>query len=135
MKLDTILKKKAPEAQKTAGTVTFQSDVVFPEVAEGIKNDASLVKKVNGVYLFKISTKEGASKAWTVDLKNDGGSVKEGEHGKADCVVSIADEDIIAMVSGKANGQQLFMQGKLKISGNMALAMKLQMVFKTKAKL
>mmetsp|Transcript_40861 Transcript_40861/g.102901 ORF Transcript_40861/g.102901 Transcript_40861/m.102901 type:complete len:675 (-) Transcript_40861:59-2083(-) len=134
MKLDSILKKKGPAAQATAGEA-FQSDAVFPEVAAGIKADPSLVKKVNGVYLFKIAGKDGASKAWTVDLKNGEGSVQEGEHGKADCVVSISDDDVIGMVTGKANGQQLFMQGKLKISGNMALAMKLQMVFKTKAKL
>ena len=34
------------------------------------------------------------------------------------------DEDIIAMSQGKLNPQVAFMQGKMKIKGNMAKAMK-----------
>merc|ERR1712000_762150 len=84
--------------------------------------------KVKGVYLFKIN----GGKDWTVDLKNGSGSVKEGAHGKPDCTVTISDQDFVNLITGKANGQQLFMGGKLKISGNMALAMKLE-VLKTMA--
>jgi putative sterol carrier protein len=35
------------------------------------------------------------------------------------------DSDFIALMSGKANGQQLFMSGKIKFKGNMGLVMKL----------
>jgi len=72
-------------------------------------------------------------KSWTVDLKNGNGSVKQGKaEGKPDCTITIKGEDLVAMATGKLNGQTAFMQGKLKIGGNMAFAMKLGQIFETK---
>jgi putative sterol carrier protein len=75
----------------------------------------------NGVYLFTIDNKHH----WTVDLKNGDGSVKQGEHGKVDCTVMMAEKDFVELMTGKLNGQSAFMSGKLKIKGAMNLAMKL----------
>merc|ERR1719159_1035975 len=49
----------------------------------------------------------------------------KGENGKPDCTISMKDADFLAMVAGKLNGQQAFMQGELKLKGNMMLAQKL----------
>merc|ERR1719460_2278813 len=49
----------------------------------------------------------------------------QGETAKPDCTISMMDADFLAMVAGKLNGQQAFMQGKLKLKGNMMLAQKL----------
>ena len=38
----------------------------------------------------------------------------------------MADEDLVDMMTGKLNPQKAFFKGKLKIQGNMGLAMKLQ---------
>lgn len=94
---------------------------VFDELAARLKADPAVVKKVNGVYLFTIDGKNH----WTVDLKNGAGSVKSGEHGKVDCTVQMAEKDFVDLMTGKLNGQSAFMSGKLKIKGNMNLAMKL----------
>eukprot|EP01121_Diplochlamys_sp_Union-15-3_P014982 TRINITY_DN4860_c0_g1_i1.p1 TRINITY_DN4860_c0_g1~~TRINITY_DN4860_c0_g1_i1.p1 ORF type:complete len:245 (-),score=65.31 TRINITY_DN4860_c0_g1_i1:27-761(-) len=99
----------------------------FDLIAEGIKADSSLVKSVGGSYLFNI-TNDGATKSWIVDLKNAPGNVTQGT-GKADCTLTVSETDFLALASGKLNGQQAFMQGKLKINGNMGLAMKLASVF------
>lgn len=45
---------------------------------------------------------------------------------KADCTITMADSDLLALMTGKMNPQSAFFQGKLKITGNMGLAMKLQ---------
>ena len=42
---------------------------------------------------------------------------------------SIAGQDWLDMLSGKQSGQMLFMSGKLKIKGDMGLAMKLGSMF------
>jgi putative sterol carrier protein len=39
-------------------------------------------------------------------------------------------QDYVDMTMGKLNGQMAFMSGKLKIAGDMGLAMKLQTLFK-----
>eukprot|EP01115_Flamella_aegyptia_P008531 TRINITY_DN3562_c0_g1_i1.p1 TRINITY_DN3562_c0_g1~~TRINITY_DN3562_c0_g1_i1.p1 ORF type:complete len:229 (+),score=69.38 TRINITY_DN3562_c0_g1_i1:29-715(+) len=107
--------------------MTFQSDVIFNEL--GKRTTADIVSKVKGIYHFKI-TNGGESKSWCVDLKNGEGSVKAEAPTKADCTITIADDDYVNLILGKTNGQQLFMQGKLKISGNMAMAMKLNVLQK-----
>ena len=107
----------------------MKADMFFKLIEDQMKTSgADLVKKVNGSYLFKITGGPGGvTKKWVVDLKSGTGFVKEGE-GKADCTITISDDNFADMVSGKLNGQKAFFQGKLKLSGNMALAMKLQSI-------
>jgi len=107
------------------------SDAVFNEIAENIKADASLVKSIGGVYQFNVNS-GGQVKNYTVDVKNAPGSVKNGPAPKADCTIVIKEEDLLDMKAGKLNGQQAFMQGKIKIQGNMSYAMKLNQIFKKK---
>ncbi|EGG19989.1 Nonspecific lipid-transfer protein [Cavenderia fasciculata] len=134
MKLSAIVKKLAaatPAAPSTTAAAPAAAaggslddgtplGKVFAELAKTVAGKPELVKQINGVYLFDVGTKK-----YTVDLKNEKGSVKAGVPAKADCTISIKEEDLINLMSGKVNGQVLFGQGKLKIKGNMGLAMKL----------
>jgi len=43
----------------------------------------------------------------------------------------MAAQDYVDMSTGKANGQMLFMSGKLRIAGDMGLAMRMQSLFQT----
>merc|ERR1712137_407146 len=81
-----------------------------------------LVKMGGAVFQFVISD---ADIKFTLDLKNGNGSAKFGEDAGADCTITIADADFMAMSEGKLDGMQAFMGGKLKIKGNMMLAQKL----------
>ena len=47
--------------------------------------------------------------------------------------LSMTAQDYVDMILGKLNGQMAFMSGKLKISGDMGLAMKMQSLFKRPA--
>lgn len=63
-------------------------------------------------------------------MSDSGPRVERGNPGGADCTVTIATEDFQKLVENpQANGMQLFFAGKLKISGNPTLAMKLQKLF------
>ena len=66
---------------------------------------------------------------WTMDLKNGKGEVRPGET-KADCTLELTDADFMAMCTGKADPQKLFTTGKLKISGNVMAAQKLEFLKK-----
>eukprot|EP00211_Chloroparvula_japonica_P001518 CAMPEP_0119149014 /NCGR_PEP_ID=MMETSP1310-20130426/42727_1 /TAXON_ID=464262 /ORGANISM="Genus nov. species nov., Strain RCC2339" /LENGTH=551 /DNA_ID=CAMNT_0007141089 /DNA_START=131 /DNA_END=1782 /DNA_ORIENTATION=+ len=129
---DSLMPQAAAAAAEPAG---FQSDTLFAQIKEGVAADgANLVKNIKGVYQFNITHgPNGATKEWTIDLKNGSGSVSNGKAGKADCTITVSDANFMALASGKANPQQLFMSGKIKLAGNMALAMKLDTVLKAKA--
>ncbi len=48
----------------------------------------------------------------------------------ADCTLRMALDDFLAMRAGELDGMAAFMSGKLKIEGDMSVAMKLQSVMK-----
>ena len=96
------------------------------------------MNKVKGTYLFAVKTKAGKDAFWTIDLKNGTGSVASGKTlDKTDCTLTLGEEDLVLLLTGKLNAQQAFMKGKLKIAGNMGVATKLSelMALRPKAKL
>jgi len=94
------------------------------------KLNASLVKKIGGIYQFDIKGVDGVERSWIVDLKNGDGLVKSGADAHDVKLIFSAEEDFIQLMTGKAKAQALFMKGKLKIKGKMALAMKLEELMK-----
>jgi len=133
MKLDKLPRKKdqpasAPKSASTPSTSTgsgLKSVAVFEELSKRIASNPGFVQQIGGIYQFDITGANGKSQSWNVDLKNGKGTVAEGKSDKAECTLTIGDDDFVGMMTGKLNSQQLFMQGKLKIKGNMGLAMKL----------
>ena len=51
------------------------------------------------------------------------------EDAEADCIVAIALEDFESVVAGDLDATTAFMMGKLKVEGDMAIAMRLREVF------
>lgn len=75
---------------------------------------------MNCVYRFRV-----AGSAWSVKFAEGTASVDEGEADSADCTVTMAESDFLDLISGKLNGQMAFLTGKLKVAGDMGLALKL----------
>lgn len=125
------------ELSYTSGNeADFKSKAVFDTIADQLNQDgASYVKKIKGVFCFKVK-KDGKEGVWVVDVKNGNGSVKFGSSAKPDVTLSMTDDDLLALMTGKLNPQQAFFKGKLKMTGNMGLAMKLKdLQLKPKSKL
>ncbi|NXC76609.1 HSDL2 protein, partial [Anhinga anhinga] len=83
------------------------------------------VRTTQGVFQFELSGDEGGT--WYIDLKTEGGSAGLGKPPvTADVVMSMSSADFVKMFTGKLKPTLAFMSGKLKIKGNMALAIKLE---------
>jgi len=111
----------------------FKSSEVFETIQNSLsESGAELTKKVGGVFLFKVAGEKGAAASWIVDAKNGSGSVAiANEDAKGDVTISMKDDDLSLLLSGKLAAQQAYFQGRLKIKGNMGLAMKLQQLMKS----
>ncbi|XP_072021315.1 sterol carrier protein 2-like isoform X2 [Amphiura filiformis] len=108
----------------------FKAAPVFSEIEKGLKADgANIVKKVKAIFAFKVTNGPGGETAvWTIDVKNGNGSVEQNSNKKADATFIMKDADLFDLMTGKLQAQTAFFSGKLKITGNMGLAMKLQQV-------
>ncbi|MFW5878577.1 MAG: SCP2 sterol-binding domain-containing protein [Myxococcota bacterium] len=91
------------------------------DVAGRLRERPELAQRINAVYQFEIAGESGGN--WIVDLTRS--EVREGTDEAARCTVSILDVDFMEMVGGNLNPQMAFMSGKLKVGGDMSLAMKL----------
>eukprot|EP00164_Ancoracysta_twista_P001276 GFYU01001674.1.p2 GENE.GFYU01001674.1~~GFYU01001674.1.p2 ORF type:complete len:164 (-),score=76.46 GFYU01001674.1:140-559(-) len=128
-KLEGVMKKarEGLKAQGANAAAPLKSAKFFDLISEGVKKDPALAKSVKAVFQFNVSP----GGAWAVDLKNGAGSVTTGQAPKADCTIDITDDNFVALAEGKLNPQSAFMQGKIKIKGNMMLAQKLDKLLKT----
>lgn len=81
--------------------------------------------------VFRVS---GTDVVYSLDLKSATPSVSKGEIPKADLYVTVSETDLQKLIHKKLKPQEAFMKGKLKIKGNMALAMKLNAVLASSRK-
>ena len=59
--------------------------------------------------------------------------VQAGKHAAPNITITMKESDYLDMINGKLNGQMAFMTGKLKIAGDVGLALKLQSLFQQRA--
>lgn len=98
---------------------------VFKEMPNRFKADAA--KGMKAVYQFDLTGDGGGKYSLAID---DGKlTVGEGLHASPNITITMAANDYLDMVGGKLNPQMTFMSGKLKIAGDMGLAMKMQQLF------
>jgi putative sterol carrier protein len=99
---------------------------IFAEMPNALNADAA--KGMNATIQFNLSGDDGGQ--WYVVVKDGKAEVSKGTAPSPNMTLSMSAQDYVDMTMGKLNGQMAFMSGKLKISGDMGLAMKMQSLFK-----
>jgi putative sterol carrier protein len=103
------------------------ADLTVPQVFENMKAktaaDPNKTAGINAIYQFNVTGAGGGE--WYVNTKTSPVEIAQGTAPDANCIVTLADEDLVAIVSGTLNAQMAFMTGKVRIGGDMGLAMKL----------
>ena len=78
---------------------------------------------VGANFQFIIDGDGGGS--WTVKLTAPSEWVQEGTDENADCTIAMKESDFLGIVEGNTNPQMAFMMGKIRVTGNLALSLKL----------
>ncbi len=86
--------------------------------------DPAKAAGLNASYRFEI---DGAG-TWLVEVDDGKVSVSEAD-GEADTTISTSEETFMKIANGQQNPTSAYMSGKLKVSGDMGQAMKLQKLF------
>lgn len=96
------------------------------EFFEGLESrlDPARTAGTTASYLFDV---EGAGR-WKVDVDSGTVRVTEGD-GDADTTISTTEETFLKISNGEENPQTAFMTGKLKVTGDIGKAMKLEQIF------
>lgn len=95
---------------------------IFERISQKIAGKSELSTSIGAIYKFVLEGEGGGT--YVVDLKQ-ALTVTHGD-GPAGCTVLMAATDFVDLFEGRANGQALFFGGKLKVEGDMGLALKLQ---------
>ena len=106
-------------SEYTVKQMVYNHEKAFqPELAQG----------VDAVIQYKLSGEEGGD--YIITIKDGKCTVSEGIAENPAMTLSADGRDFGDVLLGKANGMQYFMMGKLKLAGDLNLAMKLTSFFK-----
>ena len=90
----------------------------IPEKAQG----------VDAVIQFKFTGAEAGD--WNATIKEGKVDVSRGTHPSPKMTLTADSSDYVKIFTGELDGMQAFMQGKIKLAGDLNLAMKLMQMFK-----
>ncbi len=101
-------------------------DAIFPAMVENFSPDKA--QGTNAVIQFDL-TGENSGQYW-VKIDNGTCNAGQGEPPEAPkMTISASSSDFYSLVTGKLNVMQAFMSGKIKVKGDMGLAMKMAGMF------
>jgi putative sterol carrier protein len=90
----------------------------IPEKAQG----------VDSVIQFRFTGTEAGD--WNATIKDGKVTVERGIHPSPKMTLTADSSDYVKIFTGELDGMQAFMQGKIKLAGDLNLAMKLMQMFK-----
>lgn len=96
---------------------------IFQEINSRLQTDGSRAAGMNAVCNFEVSGEDGGE--YHVVVHDGGGEAGPGIAESPNLTVSVRDTDLVALRQGNLNPTSAFMTGKLKIKGDMGLALKL----------
>ena len=100
---------------------------IFKKIEEKISKNPSNFNKVGGVVKFDISGPQGGN--WFVDLRKGSTRVTR-EEIEPSCTFASSDNDFLKLINKELKPERALLTGKVRLSGDIALAMRLANLFK-----
>ena len=100
---------------------------IFDKLDKKIKDRKEELSDINALIKFDLSGDDGGK--WIVDLNEETLGIREGDD-DAKCTFTSSDKVFLKLVNRELRPEYAIFTGKLKISGDIPLAMKLASLFK-----
>ena len=100
---------------------------VFQKVEMKINARQADLEKIGAVYKFVVAGPNGG--IWVVDLRGDTFGVREGEE-EANCTFDTEETHFMDLFTGKLPPERALLTGKVKVTGDVILAMKFGQLLK-----
>ncbi|MBN2472870.1 MAG: SCP2 sterol-binding domain-containing protein [Anaerolineae bacterium] len=106
-----------PSKEEINAFIARMPELFLPEKAAGL----------NTIIQLDLSGENGGS--WWIRIADGQCEIQEGQADSPQMTLKSTADDLYAVLSGEANAISSFMQGKIKVQGDMALALKMQTMF------
>ncbi|MFN8300550.1 MAG: acyl-CoA dehydrogenase family protein [Chitinophagales bacterium] len=114
----------APSAKTNSSTQTKPTNMAFESIVTDLTARAANAPALGKTLKFDFGDNK-------IHIDGTGaGNIVSTEDKEADCVIGVAQDDLLGMMSGSLNPMTAFMSGKIKVKGDMGVAMKLQGLLK-----
>lgn len=106
----------------------YTMEEAFQKIEEVLNKEPGPIQGIQAVYQYDLSGEGGGT--FQLHLSDGKAKVEKGEVATADCTLQMSVDDFRDLLLGNLNGTAAFMSGKLKVKGNLGLAMKLENVLR-----
>ena len=97
---------------------------IWNEIEARLNGEPGPIKGINTTYSFDLSGEGGG--LFGLKLSDGKAETINGEPEEVDCALAMSVKDFKKLLSGNLNSTASFMMGKLKVKGNIGLALKLE---------
>lgn len=103
-------------------------DEIWQEIDRLTEENPDAIGNLEGSFAFHIKSDE--EKSYTIILKNRKAEISASLDEHAGCILTMNEKNFKKLIDGTLNAPAAFMTGKLKVKGNMGLALKLESALK-----
>jgi putative sterol carrier protein len=98
---------------------------IFEKMPEAFRPEQA--QNVNAVIQLELAGEDGGQ--WAIQIANGAISIQPGSVEAPTLILKMAASDYVVLSRGEANPMNMFMAGKIKLLGDMGLALKFQEMF------
>jgi|SRR5690625_6469426 len=107
---------------------TMTLEEIWQVIDQKANEHPEYIQEMDAVYVFDITGDEGST--YGLVIKDGKAEVVKGDEVDADCTLIMNVENFKKLLQGNLNSATAFMTGRLKVKGNMGLALKLESILK-----
>ncbi|HQN05201.1 MAG TPA: SCP2 sterol-binding domain-containing protein [Anaerolineaceae bacterium] len=105
------------------------ASLTIEQIREVITGSFQVDKSTGIEGIAQFSLRDAVDQSWALQIKDQQVSVEQGTDPNAAVTISMTSQDCIQLFEGKLDPAKAFMQGRIKLTGNLAFAMKLISLF------